>query len=292
MMVQQVKIKRLEHEMPWLRVAKEYVLLFVGSFIVAVTFNLFLNAFHIASGGVSGISIILKDLFGFRPAYTQWALNVLLIGLGFGFLGKQFGLKTIIGTLILPLFVFLTEDWKTITTEPLIAALYGGVGVGVGIGLVFRANASTGGTDLIAQIIHKFTGISLGIAVLMIDGLVVLTAAIVYGPELALYALITLYITGKTVDIVQVGLGVTKMGFIISENQDQIRQAILYQLDRGVTMLPGYGGYTEKERPVLMCAVDQKEVNKLKQLVRELDPSAFVIVTNATEVLGEGFKGH
>lgn len=277
-------------EHPVLDSAKDYFFLISGSFVVAVAFNLFLNAFDIASGGVSGISIILKDLFGWRPAFTQWGFNAGLILLGFAFLGRQFGVKTIIGTFILPLFVILTEKWPTITSEPLLAALYGGVGVGLGIGLVFRANASTGGTDLIAQIVHKYTGISLGIAVLFIDGLVVLSAAIVYGPEKALYALITLYVTGKTVDIVQVGLGMTKIGFIISENQEVIKEAILKDLDRGVTKLAAYGGFTDRERPVLMCVVLQREINRLKQLVRERDPYAFVIVADANEVLGEGFK--
>jgi uncharacterized membrane-anchored protein YitT (DUF2179 family) len=280
----------MQKEHPLRDTVQDYFFLFMGSFIVAVTFNLFLNAFDIASGGVSGISIILKDLFQWRPAFTQWGFNVVLILLGFIFLGKQFGVKTMIGTFVLPLFVFLTENWSTITTEPLLAALYGGVGVGLGIGLVFRANASTGGTDLIAQIIHKYTGLTLGIAVLFIDGLVVLTAGIVYGPEKALYALITLFITGKTIDIVQVGLGMTKIGFIISDNLGEIKEAILYDLDRGVTQFPAFGGFTDKERTVLMCVVLQKEISRLKQLVRERDPHAFVIVADANEVLGEGFK--
>jgi uncharacterized membrane-anchored protein YitT (DUF2179 family) len=284
------KSRRRKKESAWMTGVKEYFLLFSGAFIVAVTFNLFLNAFNIASGGVSGISILLRELFGFRPAFSQWAMNILLISFGFIFLGRQFGLKTIIGTLVLPLFVFLTEGWPTITSEPLVAALYGGVGVGLGLGLVFLGNASTGGTDLIAQILHKYTGLTLGVAVLVIDGLVVLSAAIVYGPELALYALIALYITGKTIDTVQVGLRVAKIAFIISENQEEIRQNILYKLDRGVTKLPAFGGFTEKERPVLMCVVYQNEITRLKKLVSEQDPLAFVIVTDANEVLGEGFK--
>ncbi|RXT03991.1 YitT family protein [Ammoniphilus sp. CFH 90114] len=282
--------RREKGNSPWLTVVREYVFLIAGSLTVAIAFNLFLNAFNIASGGVSGISIITKDLFGWKPAFTQWGLNALLISLGFVLLGRQFGLKTITGTIILPLFVFLTEGWPTITDEPLLAALYGGVGVGLGLGLVFRGNASTGGTDLVAQIIHKYTGLSLGIAILLVDGLVVVTAALVYGPELALYALISLYITGKTIDVIQVGLGVSKMAFIISENLEPIQEAILYDLDRGVTRIPGQGGFTDKERPVLLCVVSQNEINGLKKLVQETDPDAFIIVTDANEVLGEGFK--
>ncbi|RKD21888.1 hypothetical protein BEP19_14595 [Ammoniphilus oxalaticus] len=289
-MIARKKRNRGRREQTRLNIAREYAFLFIGSFCIALAFNLFLAAFDIASGGVSGISIITKHLFNWRPAFTQWVFNLGLIGLGFVVLGRQFGLKTIIGTLVLPLFVFLTEGWPTITDEPLLAALYGGVGVGLGLGLVFRANASTGGTDLIAQIIHKFTGLSLGIAVLLIDGLVVLSAAIVFGPEQALYALIALYITGKTIDVIQVGLNVSKIAFIIAQDAEKIQQAILYEMDRGVTKIPGYGGYTDKERPVLMCVVSQNEINTLKQAVREIDPAAFIIVTSANEVLGEGFK--
>jgi uncharacterized membrane-anchored protein YitT (DUF2179 family) len=274
----------------WITAIKEYVLLTLGAFCVAVTFNLFLNSFQIASGGVSGISIIAGHVFGIKPAYTQWVLNFLFVIIGFFTLGRQFGVKTIYGTFVLPFFVLLTEDWQTITNEPLLAALYGGVGIGIGIGLVFRANASTGGTDLIAQIIHKYTGFSLGAAVLAIDGLIVLTAAFVFGPEKALYALMTLYITSKTIDAVQIGLGSAKMAFIISDKRNEIRDAILYEIDRGVTRLSAYGGYTDEERPVLMCVIAQNQLARLKNIVRRLDPDAFFIVNDTNEVLGEGFR--
>ncbi|MBN6186938.1 YitT family protein [Aneurinibacillus sp. BA2021] len=274
----------------WWTGVKQYSLVTAGAFCVAVAFNLFLHSFQIASGGVSGISIITSDMFGIRPAYTQWVLNFLFVILGFFVLGRQFGVKTLYGTFVLPLFVLLTEGWQTITHEPLLAALYGGVGVGVGIGFVFRAGASTGGTDLLAQILHRYFGLSLGVAVLLIDGLVVVTAAFVFGPEKALYALITLYITGKTIDAVQIGLGYAKMAFIISNHRDAIRDAILYEMDRGVTRLAAHGGYTDEERPVLMCVVAQNQLARLKTTVERIDPDAFVIVSDANEVLGEGFR--
>jgi uncharacterized membrane-anchored protein YitT (DUF2179 family) len=265
--------------------------LLLGAFLVALSFNWFLNDFDIASGGVSGISVIFEDLFGIRPAFTQWFLNVVFFVLGYVLLGRQFAAKTLVGTFVLPLFVFLTEDWPTITDEPLLAAVFGGLGVGLGLGLVFRARASTGGTDLLAQIVHRFTGISLGAAVLLLDGLIVFCAGVVYGPERALYALIALFVTGKTIDLVQLGLGMAKMAFIISENQDKMKQAILRDLDRGVTLLPAYGGYTDRARPILLCVVEQTELARLKELVSSVDERAFVIVANASEVLGEGFRG-
>lgn len=273
-----------------LQMLQEYMLVLIGAAIVAVTFNVFLLPNQVASGGVSGISTILNTVVGWEPAYVQWALNIPLFIAGVIFLGKQFGIKTLVGTIFLPFVVFLTKGLGAWTNEPLLAALFGGIGVGLGIGIVFRGKASTGGTDLAAQIINKYTGLTLGTCVAIIDGLIVLTAAIVFDIERGLYALIALYVTSKTIDLVQVGLGRSKMAFIITEKQNEIREGILHKIDRGVTKLTAYGGYTDYERPILMCVVDQNEFTKLTQLVKSIDPTAFVIVTDASEVLGEGFK--
>lgn len=268
----------------------DYIYLFTGAILVALAFNFFLYPNKIVSGGIAGVSIILGHLFAFQPGIIQWVINIPLFFTGVVLLGRQFGLKTLIGVILVPSIILLTANVNPLTNEPLLAALYGGLGVGLGLGLVFRGKASTGGVDLIAQIIHKFTGLSLGLAILMIDGLIVLSSAIAFDIELALFALISLYITSKTIDLVQVGLGYAKVAYIISNKREEIRQAILNDLDRGVTTLSATGGYTDDERPVLMCVVQQTEVTKLKELVRQKDPDAFVIVTNAAEVLGEGFK--
>jgi uncharacterized membrane-anchored protein YitT (DUF2179 family) len=268
----------------------EYTYVLIGSALVALAFNLFLLPNRVASGGVSGISTILHAVLGWEPAYVQWALNIPLFIAGVVLLGKQFGVKTLVGTLFLPFVVYLSKDLEPATNDPLLGSLFGGIGVGIGLGIVFRGKASTGGTDLAAQIIHKFTGLSLGTCVAIIDGLIVLTAAIVFDIERGLYALIALYVTSKTIDFVQVGFGNSKMTMIITNKEDEVRQAILHKIDRGVTKLSGYGGYTENERPVLMCVVEQSEFTKLKQLVKSIDASAFVVVMDAAEVLGEGFK--
>jgi uncharacterized membrane-anchored protein YitT (DUF2179 family) len=275
---------------PKMKLAMEYVCILIGSAIVAMAFNVFLLPNRVASGGVSGISTITYALFGWQPAYVQWALNIPLFIAGVVLLGRQFGIKTLVGTVFLPFMVYVTKGIEPATHNPLLGALFGGIGVGLGLGIVFRGRASTGGTDLAAQIIHKYTGLSLGMCVILIDGLIVLTAAFVFDIERALYALIALYVTSKTIDLVQVGLGYSKMALIITNEEEKVRQAILHEIDRGVTKLPAYGGYTEHERPVLMCVVQQSEFTKLKQLVRSIDPSAFVVVTNASEVLGEGFR--
>lgn len=283
--------RRRQHEVhPTLQKVKEFIYILLGSATVALSFNLFLLPNKVASGGVSGISTILNSLFGWEAAYVQWAFNIPLFIAGIIFLGKMYGARTLIGTLFLPFVVYLSRNLEPATFDPLLGALFGGIGVGLGLGITFRGNASTGGTDLAAQIVHKFTGISLGKSVAFIDGLIVLTAAIVFDIESGLYALIGLFVTSKTIDLVQVGLGNSKMALIITNRQDEVRQEIFDKLDRGVTKLSGYGGYTDDERPMLMCVVDQKEFTKLKQVVQSIDTSAFVVVMDAAEVLGEGFK--
>lgn len=268
----------------------EYVYVIVGAAIIAIGFNVFLLPNQVASGGVSGISTILHGFFGWNPGIVQYAFNIPLFIAGVLLLGKKFGIKSFIGTITLPFIVLLTNSWEPWTDNPLLGALFGGIVVGLGIGLVFKGNASTGGTDLLAQIITKFTGLSLGTSVLLIDGVIAISAAIVFDLEKGLYALIGLYVTTKTIDIIQLGFSQSKMVYIITLKQDEVREAIYAEINRGVTKLPAIGGYTGEARPVLMVVVYQTEFTKLKQLIKSVDPSAFVIVSDAYEVLGEGFK--
>lgn len=269
---------------------KDYLSVLAGAAIVAISFNVFLLPNEVASGGVSGISTILYGVFGWTPAFVQWAFNIPLFISGVILLGKQFGIKTAVGTIFLPLVVFLTSAWEPWTTNPLLGALFGGIMVGLGLGIVFRGKASTGGTDLAAQIITKYTGLTLGTSVALIDGLIVLAAAIVFDIEKGLYALLSLYVTTKAIDLVQVGFGRSKLVYIITNHQIAIRDAIFDHIDRGVTQLQATGGYTDTEKPILMVVVHQTEFTQLKELVKTIDPAAFVIVSDASEVLGEGFK--
>lgn len=275
---------------PKAELALEYIFVVIGSAFVALAFSVFLLPNKIASGGVSGISTILKWVVGWDPSLVQWALNIPLFFAGIFFLGRQFGAKTLVGTVVLPFFVFIFNGWGAATNDPLLGALFGGLGIGIGLGIVFRGKASTGGVDLLAQILHKYTGISLGTCILFIDGTIVLTSALVFGLESALYALIAMFLTAKTIDVVQMGLGVSKVALIISDHEEEMRQGILTEIYRGVTKINAFGGYTQDERPMLMCVVAQYEVTKLKQYVKSVDPAAFIILLNANEVLGEGFK--
>lgn len=275
---------------PVLTAIRDYLGVLIGSAIVAISFNVLLLPNEVASGGVSGISTILKGLFEWKPAFVQWTFNIPLFIAGVILLGRNFGIKTAVGTIFLPFVVFLTETWEPWTLNPLLGALFGGIMVGLGLGIVFRAKASTGGTDLAAQIITKYTGLSLGTSIALIDGLIVLAAALVFNIENGLYALIGLFVTTKTIDLVQVGFGRSKLVYIITTKQAEIRDAIYEEVDRGVTKLTATGGYTDTEKPLLMVVVHQTEFTRLKQLVKLIDPSAFVIVSDASEVLGEGFK--
>lgn len=281
--------KNKEH--PRFKKILEYIYILIGSAFIALAFNLFLLPNQIASGGVSGISIILANVLGWEPAFVQWSFNIPLFISGVLLLGgRQYGLKTLVGTAFLPFVVYLSNDLEPWTRDPLLGALFGGIGVGLGLGIVFRGKGSTGGTDLAAQIINKYTGLSLGTSIALIDGVIVLAASMIFDIERGLYALIGLYVTSKTIDLVQVGIGRSKMTMVITSKQEEVREAILNKIDRGMTKLTAYGGYTDQERPILMCVVDQSEFTKLKQIVKSIDPSAFVIVTDAAEVLGEGFK--
>lgn len=282
--------KPRKEETPLAREIRDYVLVIIGAAIVAVGFNVFLLPNQVASGGVSGISTILYSVFGWQPGIVQYAFNIPLFIAGVIILGKNFGVKSFVGTLTLPAVVLATASWEPWTMNPLLGALFGGIAVGTGLGLVFRGNASTGGTDLAAQIITKYTGLSLGTSVLLIDGLIVITAALVFDIERALYALIGLFTTTKTIDIIQLGFSQSKMVHIITSEEAAMKQAIYENVNRGVTKLAGIGGYTEEPRPILMVVVYQTEFTKLKNVVRNVDPQAFVIVSDAYEVLGEGFK--
>lgn len=262
----------------------------LGSAIIAIGFNVFLLPNQIAPGGVSGISTIAKFLLGWEPAVVQWSLGIPLLIAGTLVLGKDFGLKSVLGTLLIPFFVFLTRDWSPATHEPLLGAIFGGISVGIGLGIVFLGKASTGGTDILAQIVHKYTGLSLGNCIAVSDGLVVLGAILSFEVEKGLYAMISLYVISHTIDVVQVGLSKSKTVMVITNYEKEVRKAITEKINRGITRIEARGGYTEAERPVLMIVISQTEYIRLKGVIYEVDPSAFMIVMDAAEVVGIGFK--
>lgn len=285
------KLTRRQASRP-VKIAWNVLQILVGSFILAASFNLFLAPSGIASGGVSGLSILIKKIFGVNPAITQWVFNIPLFLLALWLLGKKFAANALLGSFIFPLFVLLTESFNPPTDNPLLAALYGGIGVGIGLAIVFRGGGSTGGLDFLAQIMNRYAYIKYNYAVAILDGFVIITAAFVISPENSLYALISLFVTSKVIDFIQNGMKLSKVAFIISDHTDELEKAILHDLDRGFTKLDGQGGYTGTNKNVLMVVVPQSEVTKLKQTVARLDRKAFVIISDTAEVLGEGFKSY
>ncbi|SJZ42740.1 YitT family protein [Selenihalanaerobacter shriftii] len=269
----------------------DYIGITIGSILTAMGLVMFLVPNKIAAGGVSGIATVLHYLFDSPVGMTMLAINVPLFITGVKILGVTLGVRTLYGILTLSLATdYLTPFLPSLTSDPLLAAIYGGALSGAGLGIVFKFKGTTGGTDLVARLINHFFGFSVGRGLLMIDFLVITFAAIVFNAELALYALIALLITSKTIDLIQEGFSISKGTFIISDEGERIREEIMQRLERGVTVLKGKGGFTEADKEVLLCVISRSEVARLKSLVNDIDQDAFVIITDVHEVLGEGFN--
>lgn len=279
----------IERHVP--KVLRETLFVIIGAFVIAIGFNGFLLPNQIASGGFSGVSIVVSALTDWKPAYILWVLNGTFFLLGWLVLGKGFAAKTFLGTALLPLFFLVTEGLPALTHNTIIAAVFGGLLVGLGLGIVFLGNASTGGTDLIAMILHRFTNISLGKSVAVIDGLVVISSMLIFSIEKGLIALVALYVTIKVIDVVQLGIKqkTAKNVMVISRKEAEIRQGLLTELALGVTRLDAQGGYSQEQNGVLMIIIPTHEFQRVNDYVMSVDAQAFVIVMDAAEVQGLGF---
>ena len=268
-----------------------YTMITLGSLFTAVGLDMFLVPNRIAAGGVSGLATVIFHIMGFPVGLTMLAINIPLFLASLRILGTRFGMKTLYGFFSLSVFVDIMEPFITSPTQdPLLASVYGGVLTGIGLGIVFRSGGTTGGTDLAAQLLLRYVSTSSGQALLIIDGLVILLAAFVFSAELALYALISVFISSRVIDAVQEGVGYGKAAFIISDYEKRIAQGILNDMERGATFFDGKGAYSLKKKGIILTVVSRSEVTRLKNLVSGVDPDAFVIVTSVNEVLGEGFK--
>lgn len=268
----------------------EYIQILIGATIVGLSFTIFLLPSRIAAGGISGISTILYELFQWNPAYVQWIINIPLFVAGMIFAGKEFSARTLVGTTFLPFVIWLSTDIDLSVDNPMLSAIYGGIMLGVGLGLVYRGNGSTGGTALIAQLLKKYTGLSSGFSQLIVDGLVVITSAFVFSFELALYALMSIYVTSKVIDFVQLQTSPTKLVLIITERPNEIQHLIHSEINRGLTKVQSIGGYSNEEKTMILSVVEQSEAVYLKKLLQTQEPSSFVIFLNASEILGRGFS--
>lgn len=272
----------------------QYIGLIIACMIMAVGLNMFLVPKTIAPGGLSGLSVVISKLTGFPVSNILFTISTPLLLFSVKILGKKDAIKTFIGMAILILSLKVTEPLSTIslTDNTLLAAISGSILVGLSLGILFRIDASTGGTDLIALMLNRIIpSIPVSKCLSMIDGTVVVLAGVVnMNFETGLYSAIALYIMVKIIDTITAGFDYAKAFFIITEKKDVLQEAII-ELNRGITILDAKGGYTNEDKNVMLVVVNQKKQEvALKKMVKELDEKSFIIVTDVYEVLGKGFK--
>ena len=271
----------------------DYLLIAVGAFVQALSLRLFLIPGLLVSGGISGAAQIINHFLPLPIGAMVLVGNLPLISLGWRFLGgRRFAVRTAVAIILFSLFTdgltfILPIDG--ITADVVLMALYGGVLLGIGLGLVYRGRGTSGGSDILGRILSHRRGIPTSTAYLITDGLVVLASGIAFGWSHALYGLIVIYISGLTAEFASEGNRILRVAWIITNREEEVSTSICEEMERGVTIFPGTGAYTGESRPVLYCVLTRSEVNVLKEIVREADPKAFMVIGLAHEALGEGF---
>ncbi len=274
---------------------KHYSLIVVGAFILAAGFVLFITPYKIVPGGVYGISIMLHHLFGTPVGLVALAFDIPLTIIGIKVLGPRFGVKTVVGFVLTAVFVDgLTYFYGTeplVEGDALLSSIFGGLFIGVGLGLIFKSRATSGGTDIVAMMISKYTKLPVGRLLIMVDSSIVLIALFAFQDwKIPLYSLIVIFIAGKVVDTILEGIDYDKVLFIISDKTEEIRDKIINDLNRGGTLLKGEGLYDNYERSIVFTVVNRRETVMIQDFIHGIDPNAFVTVMNANEILGNGFK--
>lgn len=264
----------------------------LGSLIMAFATAQFLLPNHLSTGGFSGIGTIVYYLWNIPVGTTNFIINIPLLILAYLKIGKYFILKAVGGTILLSFFLNILEGLPSLTEDRLLACIYGGILMGLGTALIFKAGASTGGTDLITTLVKRFNvEIRTSNIVIIFDTIIVLLSVLFFRTiEVGLYSAIAIYLMGKMIDISFEGINFSKMIFIISDKYGEISDNINKSLVRGTTGLYGKGMYTNKERTILLCVVNRNEVSKIRKIVDEVDKNAFIVISNAREVFGKGFK--
>ena len=274
----------------------DYVLLVVGATIQAIGLRLFLVPANLANGGVTGISQLINHFTGWPIGLMVLSGNLPLFLIGWRFLGgRRFALRTALAVLVYSLVIDVLPrlhilPTNGITDDIFLNSLYGAVVSGVGYGLVYRAGGTSGGSDILARILNHYRSLSMTQSYLMVDSVVILSAGFVFGWKQALYAIVTLYVSGIVSENVLEGSGTVRTALIVTSQARSISDRVLEEMERGVTILQGTGAYTGIERPVIYCVITRSEVAQLKSIVREIDPQAFIVIGQAHEALGEGFK--
>lgn len=269
---------------------KELIEFIIGCFLVALAFNLFMSPNNLVAGGVSGFSLILKHFFGLNPSTIISISNIFLIILSSIILGKEKTKMTILGSILFPVFVSLTEHLSTYISfkesEMILISVFGGALQGLGAGLIFRAGYSTGGTDILNMIVSKIFKISLGNSMFFTDGLIILGGAFVFGFNHLMYSLIILYLISNLTDKVVLGISDSKAFYIITSKEKEVKDFVINELKHGITELSAKGGYNSKNQIVLMSVIPTREYYKLKEGIHNIDKDAFFVAMDSYEVKG------
>jgi uncharacterized membrane-anchored protein YitT (DUF2179 family) len=270
---------------------KQYLLVGIGGLLGAISINVFLIPHHLLSGGVSGIAIILHFLYDFPVGLQIIAMNIPLMYLAWQLIGKEYVLSTIYGMLVFSLSVDATGFLADINfiDDPLLAAVYGGVLSGLGSGLIFRMNGSAGGLDIVVAIVKRYYALNMGSVGFAVNCLIMLVAALFFGAKPAMLTLISMFITGNVTDKVVEGFNRKKTVMIITENAEEVAEMLMNEVSRGATFLQGEGAFTRQNKKVIFIVVNLMQIAKIKLLIEEIDPCAFMIVQDAAEVMGRGF---
>ena len=284
-------IKEINFRKEGKQLLKDYALIVLGTFLAALSLPLFFLPYDIAPGGISGISTVLASVLPLSVGLISFVLNVPLFLIGWRTVGWRFAVRSFIAMTLMSLFIDLVPV-RDVSGNVMLASVFGGVLLGVGLGLVVRAGATTGGTDMAAKMIHsRVAFLPIAAILFLIDGLVVAVAALAFGLQAALWALIALFVSSQAMDSVIKGFNTAMQFMIISRDAEEIVRRIHTEIDRGCTRLMAEGTYSRLPVGTLLCVVSRTEAPRLKKLVAEVDPQAFVTVCNVHEVLGEGFTG-
>ena len=281
-----------------------YAWLLGGCFVFSLGAVLFAEPYGFAPGGTYGLSMVFHHLWGWETEIAAFCMDVPLLLLGIYFLGGMFGIKTLICTFAIPLFMRLIHATygydallepgvveRTDLQEQLLSAIFGGIVYGIGIGMIFKARATSGGSDIISMILNKYTHISLGTLVIIVDCTITLSTVIAFGDwRLPMYSWIIVFIEGKVIDLIVEGASVNKTLMIITEQTDKVKDIILHDINRGATILSAIGAYRGVEHKIIYTILSRKEMMVLRHRIREIDPEAFINVIDSREILGRGFK--
>jgi len=272
---------------------KNTLFILIGSAIFSFGLVHFNMQNNLAEGGFTGITLLLYNLFGLDPSYSNLLLNIPIFLIGWKLLGRVSFYYTLIGTFSVSFFLWIFQKWQfqiPLRDDLFLAALFAGVFIGVGLGITFRYGGTTGGVDIIARLVHKYWQVSMGKTMFLFDAAVIVASFLTYiDYREAMYTLVAVFVAARVVDFMQEGAYAARGAMIISSAHDEIADEINKRMDRGVTILKGYGSFTKQERNVLYCVVARNEIVRLKSIVHAVDPHAFVSVTVVHDVFGEGF---